>query len=473
MFSTSPGISRRRWLAGLGMAAPVGLRNVSARPNILLILADDLAWHDCEPYGSRQVRTPNLARLAREGMCFDNMFTATAMCAPTRQQLYTGMFPVRNGAFPNHSRVYDGVRSIPHHFSALGYRVGLMGKQHYGPPECFPFEIIGKTGADPDPARLDDLRRFLTRDRKQPFFAVVASHQPHTPWDQGDQAAYPADSLKPPPYLVDCPAMRQALSRYYAEVTYFDSQVGAVLRLLDDSGLADNSIVIVSSEQGAPFFGKWTCYDAGLKVAFIVRWPGRVKPGSRNRALTQYVDVVPTLLDAVGADWRVSTGRPDAHGRHGFDGASFLPVLLGKKETHGEFVYGVHTTRGINAGSSSYPIRSVRSIRYKYIRNLNWESEFSNVVTRGEGAFKGLLKAWAEAGPEGARRAAFYRRRPAEELYDIAADPYELVNLAGQPRLREVQAELRRRLDQWMAQQGDRGVETELEADSRRLRGRE
>ncbi|MFB3826639.1 MAG: sulfatase [Bryobacteraceae bacterium] len=470
-------MDRRRFLqtAGATALARGAGAAAQARPNILLMLGDDLAWHDCEPYGNRRVRTPNLSRLAREGMCFDGMFTATAMCAPTRQQLYTGMFPVRIGAYPNHSRVYDGVRAIPHHFGALGYRTGLTGKQHYGPPESFPFEIIGKPNADPDPADLAALRRFATRDRKQPFFAIVASHQPHTPWDRGDPALYPPASLKPAPYLVDCPAMREMLSKYYAEVTYFDRQVGAVLAMLDETGLAENTIVMVASEQGAPFpFGKWTCYDAGLKAGFIARWPGRVQPGSRNRALTQYVDIVPTLLEAAGADWRgAATGRADAHGRQGFDGSSFLPVLLGKAAAHGEYVYGVHTTRGIIEGSNNYPVRSVRSARYKYIRNLNSSAAFANVVTAGNGPFKGLLKAWAETGEAGARRAALYVRRPAEELYDIEADPNELTNLAGDPRLKAVEEQLRQRLDAWMAQQGDRGVETELEAESRQMKGPE
>jgi len=466
-------MNRRNFLqtAGAAALAPSGRAAGPPRPNILLIIADDLTCHDCEPYGNRQVRTPNLARLAREGMCFDGMFTATAMCAPTRQQLYTGMFPVRNGGFPNHSRVYEGVRSIPHHFLRLGYRAGLMGKQHFGPPESFPFETIGKTGADPDPANLDPLRNFLIRDRNQPFFAVMASHQPHVPWNQGDPSVYPPDSLKPPPYLVNCPATRQALRLYYAEVTYFDRQVGAALRVLDDSGMADNTIVIVTSEQGTQVpFAKWTCYDAGLKTAFIVRWPGRVKAGSRNRALTQYVDVLPTLLDAAGADWGgISTGRPDAHGNRGFDGASFLPVLLGKSATHGEYVYGVHTTRGIINGSPNYPIRSVRSARYKYIRNLNSDAAFSCVLTRGEG----LLQTWARVDPAAARRAASYVHRPAEELYEVEADPYELVNLAGESRLKDVQAQLKQRLEVWMTQQGDRGTDTELQAETRQMKGPE
>jgi len=95
------------------------------KPNVLIVVADDMLWRDCEPYGNPEVKTPNMARLAKEGMRFDRMFTATAMCAPTRQQLYTGMFPVRNGAYPNHSGVHAGVKSMVHHLKALGYRTIL------------------------------------------------------------------------------------------------------------------------------------------------------------------------------------------------------------------------------------------------------------------------------------------------------------------------------------------------------------
>ena len=126
----------------LGMA--MKSESSGERPNIMLVIGDDMTWLDCEPYGNKEVRTPNMARLAREGMCFDAMFTATAMCAPTRQQLYTGIYPVRNGAYPNHSRVYDGVKSLVHYLKELGYRIGIIGKRHFGPRESFPFEAVGQ-----------------------------------------------------------------------------------------------------------------------------------------------------------------------------------------------------------------------------------------------------------------------------------------------------------------------------------------
>jgi len=117
-------------LPGALTAAPKG--RAQARPNVLLVIADDMCWRDCGCYGHKEVKTPNIDRLAAEGMRFDAMFTATAMCAPTRQQLYTGLFPVRNGAYPNHSRVYAGTKSVVHHLKALGYRVRPTRRQSPG-----------------------------------------------------------------------------------------------------------------------------------------------------------------------------------------------------------------------------------------------------------------------------------------------------------------------------------------------------
>jgi N-sulfoglucosamine sulfohydrolase len=457
-----------------GLAAALGRRVAAGadaqRPNIMLVIADDMTWIDCEPYGSKDVQTPNMARLAREGLCFDAMFTSTAMCAPTRQQLYTGMYPVRNGAYPNHSRVYDGVRSLPHHLKALGYRVGLIGKRHFGPAASFPFETTGgqgdKEGADDTAA----IAEFVNRSAEQPYCLIVCSNEPHGPWNKGDPSAYDPDQLTVPPYLVDCPETRRQLPKYYAEITYLDRQLGDCMKVVDESGRTEDTMVIFTSEQGQgfPSQGKWTCYDTGLKTATILRWPAVVEPGTRTTALTQYVDVVPTLIEAAGGDpGSIDTGRPDANGDTGFDGRSFLSVLLGEAQRHRDYVYGAHTTRGIINGSACYPIRSVRSDRYKYIRNLNHTAVFYNVVSTRD---TGLLQAWIRLGgqdPAIAERVRLYQHRPAEELYDIERDPFELENLAGDPAHAAVKDELSRELDRWMQQQGDEGNETELCATER------
>ena len=469
-------MNRRQFLGGAGVGlAGLALwgrtKNARAdrenRPNVMLVIGDDMTWHDCEPYGSGDVKTPNMSRLAAEGMCLDAMFTATAMCAPTRQQLYTGMYPVRNGAYPNHSKVYGGVRSIVHYLRDRGYRVGLIGKTHFGPPESFPFEFLGGKGDKTGASNTEAIAAFVNRDKEQPYCLIVASNEPHGPWNRGEAAAYDADKLTVPPYLVDCPETRENLTRYYAEITYLDGQLGDCMKIVDASGRRDDTLVIFTSEQGGSFpsGGKWTCYDTGLKTAFIVRWPRKVRAGTRTAAMTQYVDVVPTLIEAAGGTpEKIETGRPDAHGDKRFDGKSFLAVLLGRTNAHRNYVYGVHTTRGIIRGSACYPVRSVRSQRFKYIWNPNHESVFYNAVSTGPNT---LLQVWAEKGkrdPRAAFLAHRYQHRPAEELYDVQQDPFELNNLAQMPAFAETKKDLRRKLMQWMQQQGDEGIDTELKA---------
>jgi len=451
---------------GVGAAGLTASRLTGAtkrrRPDIVLCIADDQTWTDAGCYGHPDVKTPNVDRLAGEGMRFDRAFTATAMCAPTRQQLYTGVFPVRNGAYPNHSRVHDGTKSMVHHLRALGYRVGIAGKTHFGPAASFPFKKVS-------PRNVGD---FIGKDTAQPYCLVYASHSPHLPWTAGDASAYDAAKLTLPPYLVDTPETRKALCKYYAEITDFDREVGVVFSAVRQAGRADNTIFIVTSEQGAGVpHGKWTCYDTGLHVGFIVRWPARVKAGSVAKAMVQYVDVVPTLVEAAGGDpLRIDTGRPGApDGGSGFDGRSFLGVLEGKTDAHHTHVFGAHTTRGIVSGSECYPVRSVRSETHKYIRNLNHETPFQNIITHGrdKGLFWESWKRKAKTDKTAAKRVDMYSNRPAEEVYDLTKDPHELTNLADDPSVAKVKADLRKRLDAWMKQQGDEGNATERKRKAR------
>ncbi|MCK4676929.1 MAG: sulfatase-like hydrolase/transferase [Bacteroidales bacterium] len=226
---------------------------------------------------------------------------------------------------------------------------------------------------------LDAFVDVINRADESPFFLIYAPHDPHNPWNYGNPDKYNPDAVEIPAYLIDCPETRAQIIRYYAEITYMDWQFGQLLDYLDKEGLTDNTIVIFTSEQGSSFpFAEWTCYDNGLKTYFIMRWPGHIKPGTRNAALTQYVDVIPTLFEAVGVrPEKINTGISDAEGYTGFDGKSFLKVLSGKKR-HRKYVYGVYATRGIISGSEAYPIRSIRSRKYKYIINMNHEVPFSN-----------------------------------------------------------------------------------------------
>jgi len=441
----------------------VGRPALAERPNIVIVMADDQTWDLSGCYGNPDVKTPNIDKLASEGMRFTHCFTATAMCAPTRQQLYTGVFPIRNGAYPNHSQVKPGTKSIAHHFRKLGYRVGLSGKKHFGPAASFPFENLTQQGD----LNLPKIREFIARDDSQPFVLVVTSHSPHLPWQAGDASQYDADQLTLPPYLLDLPETRQALTHYYAEITDFDRELGQVVATVDEHGHEQDTIVIYTSEQGAQFpHGKWTCYDTGLRTALVVRWPGHVAAGSVSPAMVQYVDILPTLIEAAGGDSRkIDTGLPGApDGGQGFDGRSFLPVLLGDQTDHRDFVFGVHTTRGIIRGTWNYPIRSIRSRDFELIWNLNYKERFQNVLTANDER-SDYWNAWKRAARNGNAEAKklvdMYVQRPEFEFYDLRNDPYELNNRADDPAFAEKIAAFKTELDAWMQQQGDEGIATE------------
>lgn len=429
----------------------------ASKPNFVFIIADDCTFRDIGCYGG-QAHTPNIDKLASEGMLFTQCFQAAPMCSPTRHNIYTGLYPVKSGAYPNHTFAKEGTKSVVHYLKPLGYRVALSGKKHINPPEVFPFEYSGK-GNNPDFEALD---KFVSecKESETPFCIFACSNEPHSPWNKGDASRYDADKLKLPPYFVDTKETRENMTRYLAEITYYDWQVGQALELLDKNGLADNTLVIVVSEQGSSFpFGKWTCYDTGLQSAFIARWPGKIKPGTLSDALIEYLDVLPTYIEAAGGK------VPKV-----LDGKSLLPVLMGKAKEHKEYVFSEMTTRGIINGSEHFGIRSIRSSRYKYLWNFTPEIQFQNACTKSS-----IFKSWQEKATDDADAADKVRRyehRDGEELYDITKDQYEWNNLADDPKYAKVKAQLRKRLLEWMEAMGDKGQQTELEAKEHQGRNR-
>ena len=426
------------------------------RPNLLLVIADDCTFTDLGVYGG-QAKTPNLDKLASQGLKFNHCYQAAPMCSPTRHCLYTGLYPVKSGAYPNHTFAKEGTKSVAHYLGDAGYTVALSGKKHIAPQEVFPFQYSGKN--NPDLKAIDELMASSKQSGK-PFCLFACSNEPHTPYTLGDASAYPPEKLELPPHFVDTPATRSQFSKYLAEITYYDWQVGELMKLLDKHGVADNTLVIVLSEQGSAFpFAKWTCYERGLQSGLIARWPDKIKPGTTTDAMVEYVDIVPTFLDAS------KTVIPKI-----LEGKSFVPVLQGEADEHKDFSYGIHTTRGIINGSPHYGIRSVRDKRYRYIRNLTPEENFSNVVFRNAYYKEWLAK--AAAGDEHAMRVTDnYRRRPAEELYDCDSDPWNLSNLAEDPEHATIKSDLSKQLDSWMKQQGDQGQATELAAHQHQNRG--
>ncbi len=424
------------------------------QPNLLVILADDCTYRDIGCYGG-QAATPNIDQLADEGMKFERCFQAAPMCSPTRHNLYTGLYPVKSGAYPNHTMVYPDVKTVAHYLKPLGYRVVQTGKLHVNPRENFPWERIGKGWSDPT---RQELEQFFVQEANstQPFCLFVCFNSPHGPWNKGDASAYPPAGIRLPPYIVDTPEVRENFARYLAEVTYFDHQVGDILESLDRNGLDESTVVVVLSEQGNSFpFAKWTCYDHGLQSAMIVRWPEQVESGTRSDAMVEYVDITPTLIDLAG-------GEPIV----GLDGKSFAPVLRQESDHHKDHVFGIMTTRGINNGSEAYAIRSIRSERYKLILNLNHESKFKSVTMQAD-FYRSMIQK-ANSGDQNAKRLVdAYARRPPIEFYDMQSDQLESENLANVPAHAQRIADLKAQLEAWMASQGDLGLPIERSAELR------
>ena len=431
------------------------------QPNLILMIADDCTYRDLEIYGG-QAKTPNLKELAFEGMKFERCFQTAPMCSPTRHNIYTGLYPVKSGAYPNHTFVKKDVKSIVQYLKPAGYRVALSGKTHIAPVEAFPFEYSkakkSKSESVINFEVIDNLMR-ESKDKNKPFCLMVCSNEPHSPWTKGDSSQYPPEKLKLPNYFVDTPETRDAYSRYLAEITFYDSELGRVLDLLKKYKIEENTLVMVVSEQGASFpFGKWTCYDTGLQAGMVVRWPGQVKPGSTTSAMVEYVDILPTFLEAAGLSC------PD-----NLDGKSMTKVLQGKTNHHKSHVFGIHTTRGVIDGSDQFGIRSVRSEGFKLIMNLTPEVTFTNRCTTSP-EFKSWVVKVKSGDTDAAEKVKRYQHRPAFELYQVTKDPTEWNNLAENPEFTHIKSKLLKKLKSWMDSQGDLGVATELAAYSRQKR---
>ena len=445
------------WVGSLAVAT-TSFAEDTLRPNVLIIMADDCTFNDLPAYGGENAKTPNLDQLATEGMTFNRAYLASAMCQPCRAELYSGQYPMGNGCAWNHSRSYADTRSIPHFLGDAGYRVGIAGKVHVLPKRAFPFEPVSGFDAScvRDPTRehnVSGIQEFMSRS-DQPFALVVALVEPHVPWVMGDASAYPPGQLQLPKNIADTAVTREAFSRYLAEITYMDGQVGEILAALDDSGKSDQTLVLFTSEQGSQFPGnKWTNWDTGVHTALMVRWPGIVPQGRRTDAIVQYADVLPTLLDSAGV----------AFDREDFDGSSFLPVLKGNASDHRQYVYGMHNN--VPEGPP-YPVRTISDGEYRYVANLRPERLFIEKHLMGikdEGRLNNpYWQTWIWDASQSTRTYGLvqrYMNRPAEALYHTASDPYELTNLIDQPEHAERVLEFKQALANWMSEQRDPGVE--------------
>ncbi len=427
----------------------------AARPNILLLFADDWGWPHAGAYGDRVVRTPNFDRVAREGALFRHAFGAAPSCTPSRASILTGRTVHSleeggnlHGVLPTKFAVY------PDLLEKAGYHVGVTRKG-WGPGDL---KTAGRTRnpAGPAFASFDDFIAKLPEGR--PFAFWFGSQDPHRPYTPGSGAksGLRPEAVDVPAFFPDTPEVRHDILDYYAEVERFDREVGEILATLERRKILDQTLVVISADNGMPFpRAKANVYDAGSHQPLAVRWPGHVRAGRVIDEFVVLTDLAPTFLEAAGLPV-----APDMHGR------SWIRLLAGQPEPARDRVFLERERHAhVRKGNLSYPMRAVRTRDFLYIRNLRpdrWpagdpEAVFS-VGPFGDidgGPTKDVLLS-RRADPAIAR---FFDlatgKRPAEELYDLRADPSQLVNVAASPKYAEARRDLRASLDRWMRETGD------------------
>ncbi len=430
-----------------------------AKPNILIIMADDLDSRQLSCYGGQNIQTQNIDQLAREGLKFNQIIASEAMCVPTRASLFTGLYPARHGAYQNHKAVYNNLKSVVHDLNDLGYRVALSGKDHVTKPEAvFPFRIL--PGLEPncvastDHYFLDSIAAFIN-NRESPYCLFLMSINPHAPWTVGNPSEFDPEKLRLPSHWVDTDTTRKQFAKYLAEVRRLDDQVGDIMQMLVRSGQADNTIVIFLGEQGPQFpGGKWTLWDNGQKSSMIVRWPGKAKPQAETNALVQYEDIAPTLISIAGGK-----------AREDMDGRSFVSVIEGKKKQHRAYAYGIHNNF---PEGPAYPIRSIRNGDFKLILNLQADSAYYIKYMMNPKDNRSVYASWLEKAQSDTLAKKLANRialRPAVEFYDLKNDPEELNNLADESAYKDRIGNMSKELRAWMRRQGDRGIAMDVPFD--------
>lgn len=446
-----------------GLLCAAGIAAATERPNILLITVDDMNADSVGAFGSRvEETTPQIDRLAAQGIRFEHAHMQVANCSPSRNVLQTGQYPHNNEV----EGFYDVTPSypiLPDLLKANGYLTGIWGKvsdstplSHYEWDEVIELQGPGHLIKDAEAVK-QATAGFIDRSRakERPFYLVMNISDPHHPLFASEASAkrgfdrhspsriYRPGEIRVPGFLPDTPVIREELAAYFSSVRRADDITGAILEAIDEAGLAASTLVIFLSDHGMPFpFAKTNLYHHSTRSPWILRLPGFIEPGTvDSRHMISAIDFMPTILDYL----RIA--HPDV-----VDGTSFLPLLKGEAQSGRDKVFKeFHET----AGGIRNPMRSVETLQYGYIFNPWSDGErLFKSATLYSRSYKAMKQA-AQTDPAVAARLAHFNHRTVEELYDYRKDPDGLDNLINDPAHAEVANQLRAALEDWMRKTGD------------------
>jgi arylsulfatase A-like enzyme len=405
------------------------------RPNILLLLGDNWAAPHASAYGDPVVRTPVFDSLAKAGALFVNAFAPNPSCSPSRSSLLTGQETHRLGSGANLYGELDP--RYPTYTAALakaGYFVGFSEKG-WGP---------GRANPNPAGSSFKDFPAFLEAAPKdKPWCFWFGSHDPHVPWNRGEGTPKPAiDKIRVPAYIPDTPETRADIRDYYSEVQQFDHECGEHLARID----ADKTLVVMTSDNGWQIpRGLANCYDSGVRIPMAIRWPGRIRPGTRRNDFVSIYDLAPTFVEAAGlAVPKEMTARSllrDTGREH----------MFVERERHAN----------VRRGDLTYPVRGIRTRDWLYLWNLEpdrWPA--------GDPELYWAVGPYGDIDPSRSKTLLMEKRtqpyfdlcfgkRPPEELYDLRSDPDQVKNLASDPAHASTRQRFRQRVEEWMRASSD------------------
>lgn len=431
------------------------------KPNIVVFIADD-ASVDFGCYANDAIQTPNIDRLAKEGMRFTQAFLTAPQCSPSRTSILSGQFAHTIGTEDLHNPLDSVTQLVPHYLKQAGYFSGLMLKGHLGDHghKQFNWQDTGYAGYG-DGTWYKEIRQntqnFIKAAGDDPFFLWVGFIDPHRPYQNepiGAPEVHDPEKVKVPPYLVDDEATRKDLAAYYDEIRRMDGNIGKILEELEIAGKMKNTIVLFLSDNGFPFpRGKGTLYDSGIHTPLIVKWPENIKPNSVYDGLVSTIDLAPTLLDLANIP------LPEQ-----FYGKSLKNVLL-HPENHPEHNKYVFSEKNWH-GWDDY-MRSVRTKKYKLIYDAYPHLILGATDGYDAPSYESLVRAKRDGKLTKEQMQIFEHPRPTIELYDVQNDPYELNNLAEFPQTYKQQiSELYGVLLQWQEDTKDHDPNTRRMTDT-------
>ncbi len=452
-----------RWLEegalfGLAVLALVGGGTAfggQPRPNILLIMGDNWSWPHAGILGDRLCKTPTFDRLGRDGALFTHAFAPHPSCAPSRAAMLTGKVSHRLEDGANlWGRLPAEFTVFPDLLEAAGYAIGYAGKG-WSPGS------VEESGRPRNPAgpKFASFEEFMGKlPAGRPFCFWFSSRHPHRPWTEAreNKAGMRPEDAVVPPHLPDHSIVRDDIMNYACEVIDFDREAGEMVRLLEDRGLLDHALIVMTSDNGWQMpRGLANCYDSGTRIPLALRWKAKVQAGQSIEAFVSLTDLAATFLEAAGIPVPAD-----------MDSLSLLPLARGETQAGRDAVF-VERERHANVrkGDLSYPVRGIRTREFLYLRNLNperWpagDPEYYWSVDEYGDIDWTPTKALIEAGERDAVMGHYFQlafaKRPPEELFDLSKDPGQTNNVAADPAYAETLGRLRERVGGWMGATGD------------------